>query len=149
MAGQHVLGHLWDYVERHVEIIDGVPYSKPHCSHWQRLGNHSRDRFYVHPETGLLCASEKTSRRQKPSQDRSDIVILDDDRQYCKLNDIWYLVTFENFPTDPAAIVTDVLLGVVSRSNAGWIGNRRVYAARKRQCNKKEIRFIMNQLAKR
>lgn len=28
MAGQHVIDHVWDYVEQHVEIIDGEFYSK-------------------------------------------------------------------------------------------------------------------------
>ncbi|MEH2083473.1 MAG: hypothetical protein V7K89_26890 [Nostoc sp.] len=30
MAGQHVIDHVWDYVERYVEIIDGGFYSKPY-----------------------------------------------------------------------------------------------------------------------
>lgn len=59
MAGQHVLSHVWDYVERHVELIDGIPYSKPYWISRCRLDVHYRDKFYVHPETGILCACEK------------------------------------------------------------------------------------------
>lgn len=65
MAGQHVLSHVWDYIERHVELIDGIPYSKPYWVSRRRLDRHYRDKFYVHPETGILFAAEKTPRKWK------------------------------------------------------------------------------------
>jgi hypothetical protein len=61
MAGQHVLDHVWGYVERHVEMIDGIPYRKSYRGLPRRLDWWYGDRFYVHPETGLLCTVEKTS----------------------------------------------------------------------------------------
>ncbi len=92
MAGQHVLSHLWDYVERHVELIDDIPYSKPYWISPHRLDSHYRDKFYVHPETGILCASAKTPRKQKRNQLQRDRVILDEYHQYHQINDIWYLI---------------------------------------------------------
>ena len=67
MVGQHVLSHVWDYVERHVELIDGIPHRKPYggCLHFLRPVY--RDQFYVHPETGLLCAVEKKTSQAKAS----------------------------------------------------------------------------------
>ncbi|MGG6295588.1 hypothetical protein ACQ4M4_14435 [Leptolyngbya sp. AN02str] len=148
MAGQHVLSHVWDYVERHVELIDGIPYSKPYRFSRHRLDGHSRDKFYVHPETGILCASAKTSRKQKRNQPQRDRVILDEYHQYHQISEIWYLVTFEEFPPLPAEWATDVLEGIISRSATRRVNGHRLYAAKKRQCNKKEIRLILNQLSK-
>jgi hypothetical protein len=149
MAGQHVLSHVWDYVERHVELIDGIPYSKPDWRSRRRLDSDYRDRFYVHPETGILCVAKKTARKQKRTQSQTDVVILDDYHQYHKLNEIWYLITFEEFPPPPAESVTDVLQGLIFRHKARYVKGQRVYAASKQQCNKKEIRFIVNQLSQR
>lgn len=148
MAGQHVLDHVWDYVERHVELIDGVPYSKPHRRFYSRLDVCHTDKFYVHPETGILCAAERLSRRQKPSRSRPNVVVLDDYHQYHQLNEIWYLISFAEFPPAPTELVTDVLRGQISRSYAALIRGQQVYAARKQQCNKQEIQQIMSRIAK-
>jgi hypothetical protein len=148
MAGQHVLTHLWDYVERYVELIDNIPYSKrtdrrfPH-----RLDTYYTDQFYVHPETGILCASARQpQKRWNPS--RRDVVALDQDHEYHQLNGIWYLITFEEVPAPPTAWVMDVLDGTIRCADARWMNNRRMYAARKQQCSKKEIRLIRKQLSK-
>ena len=148
MAGQHVLSHVWDYVERHVELIDGIPHRKSYWGSCYRLDNHHRDKFYVHPETGILCVSAKTAQKQKRNQPQRDRVILDEYHRYYQINEIWYLITFEKFPPSPTEWVTDVLEGAISRSAARWINDCRVYAAKKQQCSKKEIRFILNQLPK-
>ncbi|BAT55834.1 hypothetical protein NOS3756_48280 [Nostoc sp. NIES-3756] len=146
MTGQHVIGHLWDFVERDVEIIDGQVYHKTRHNYRNRLVASCRDGFYIHPETGILCAVEKVPRKCKRKQEQTDILIIDDTHQYHKINDIWYLITFEDFP--PTDYVTDVLRGLIHRSVATYRG-RKIYAASKQQCNKKEIRFILNQLSKK
>jgi len=148
MAGQHVIGHIWDYVERHVEIIDGSLYRKSYQGYQSPLDKSYRDRFYIHPQTRVLCAIEKIPRKQKQKQQPTDIVIIDDYHQYHKLNEIWYLITFEDFPPPPTDYVTDVFKGLIHRSNAIYRG-RRMYAVSKQQCNKKEIRFILNQLSQK
>ncbi|MBH8574037.1 hypothetical protein I8752_13590 [Nostocaceae cyanobacterium CENA369] len=144
MAGQHVIGHLWDFVERYVEMIGGELYSKSYRWYQIPLDGSYRDRFYIHPETGILCAVKKLPRKQKQKQQQTDLVIVDDYHQYHKLNEIWYLISFEDFPPSPTDYVTDVLKGVIYRSA---VRGRKIYAARKQQCNKKEIRFILNQLS--
>ncbi|MFN6567534.1 hypothetical protein [Dendronalium sp. ChiSLP03b] len=144
MAGQHVLDHLWDYVERHVEIIDGGIYSK--SNRQIQLDGSYRDRFYIHPQTGILCAVQKVPRKQKQKPEQTDVVIVDDYHQYHKLNEIWYLITFADFPPQ-TDYVMDVFKGLIHRSAAMSKGQK-IYAASKQQCNKKEIRFILNQLAK-
>jgi hypothetical protein len=148
MAGQHVIGHVWDFVERYVKIIDGKVYHKHYQKYRTLLEASYRDRFYIHPETGILCAVEKAPRKRKQKQEQTDILIVDDYHQYHKLNEIWYLITFEDFPLPPNDYVTDVLRGYIHRPVATYRGCK-IYAASKRQCNKKEIRFILNQLSKK
>ncbi len=148
MAGLHVLSHVWQYVERDVELIDDIPYSKPNWRFRSRLDAHYRDQFYVHPETGLLCAAEKIPRKRKQTPSENNVVVLDGDRQYHKLDEIWYLVVFQEFPPPPTESVRDALNGLVFRPNARYLRGRKVYAASKQQCSKKEIRFILSQLPK-
>ncbi|YAF95608.1 MAG: hypothetical protein AB3A66_24190 [Nodularia sp. CChRGM 3473] len=145
MAGQHVLDHVWDYVERHVEIRDGKLCSKPYRGYRSRLDGNYRDRFYIHPETGILCVVEKVPRKQKQKPRQADVVIVDNYHQYRKLKDIWYLITFADFPPPPTDYVTDVFKGLIHRSSVMYKGQK-IYAVRKKQCNKKEIRLILNQL---
>lgn len=142
MAGQHVLSHVWDYVEQHVELIDGIPYRKTCHFSFRRLNHCYRDQFYVHPATGILCAVQKTPQQHNRMQSRRDIVILDDYHQYHQLNGIWYLITFAKFPA-PTELVKDVLQGLTPRPDI----KPGLYAAHKKQCSKKEIRFITNQLS--
>ncbi|MGD1905674.1 MAG: hypothetical protein ACFB0C_06740 [Leptolyngbyaceae cyanobacterium] len=148
MAGQHVLSHLWDYVERHVEIIDGIPHKKPYWVCGYPLGCHYRDRFYVHPDTGLLCAIQKVPRKQKRSKPPTDELAIDDFHQYRQLNGIWYLITFDDFPEPRPAVVNDVLNGMIPWQKAHLVEGRRVYAVGKRQCNTKTVRLIQRQLSR-
>ncbi|MEM8638225.1 MAG: hypothetical protein AAGG51_05410 [Cyanobacteria bacterium P01_G01_bin.54] len=147
LLGQHVLSHLWDYVERHVEIIDGIPHGKSEWHVYQPLESYWRDQFYVHPETGLLCVVPRTPHEQKPKQER-DWLDVDDHHEYRKIKEIWYLVTFAEFPPPPTLWVWDTVQGVrVTRQKPRYPGDRQIYAAHKKQCNKKEIRWIKQQLS--
>ncbi len=146
MAGQHVLSHVWWYVERHVELIDGIPHSKPRGGSLADLGDYYHLQLYVHPETGILCLVEKLP--GQPRQPRTDVVILNKNYQYHKLKEIWYLIGFKDFPPSPTESVEDLLEGSISRDRAKWTRGRSIYAVSKRQCSKKEIRFIKNQLSK-
>ena len=149
LAGQHVRSHIWDFVELHVEMVDGVPYRK--ASSWRGVGplySYYHERFYVHPNTGILCLAAKES--PKRSEPRNDILNLDGYRQYRQLNGIWYRVTFREFPQVPTAIVTDVLRKTtISYRDSQQFYGKPIYATEKKQCNKKEIRFILRQLTKR
>jgi hypothetical protein len=147
IAGKHVIDHLWDYVERHVEIIDGIPYSKPYWISQTQLTHSYRDKFYVHPSTGILCAAKKSPRISNRQDQPTNIVILDDYHQYHKLNDIWYLITFEDFAPLPTKYVNDIIKGLINPYAATYVRGKRIYAVSKRQCNKKQIRFILSQLA--
>jgi hypothetical protein len=134
LSGQHILSHVWQFVEREVDLIDGVPYRKNGYIYpsWRSEG------LYVHPETGILFAVKKA--RKKPPKKESDRLIIDKYHEYRKLNDIWYLITFKHIPA--YVEVRDILSG----KQIGPGLSNKVYAASKRQCNKKEIKQILKQL---
>lgn len=149
LAGQHVRSHIWDFVERHVELIDGLPYQK--ASHWCRFGplySGHRDFLYIHPDTGILClAARKPPQRPQPREDR---LVVDAYRRYQKIDEIWYLITFREIPTTTTEFFMDVLKRAkVSYKDARQIQGMRMYASNKKQCNKKAVRFIQRQLARR
>lgn len=131
LCGQHLLFHVWQFVEREVDLIDGVPYRK---NGYRYLGWRG-EVLYVHPETGILCQAEKP--KNKPAEKPSDRLIIDEYHEYRKLNDIWFLVTFQDEPPEVE------IQGIHSGEYYYW---HRGYAVSKRQCNKKEIKYIMKQL---
>jgi hypothetical protein len=133
LCGQHLLFHVWQFVQREVYLIDGVPY----CKHGYRYFGWRGEALYVHPETGILCKVKPE--KKKPAQKESDRLILDQYHEYRKLKDLWFLVTFQNEPPEVE------VKGIEPVQKSYW---HRVYAVSKRQCNKKEIKYIMKQLAK-
>lgn len=132
LCGQHLLFHVWEYVEREVDLIDGVPYHK----NGYRYSGWRRKELYVHPETGILCKVELE--KKTPPQKSSDRLILDKYHEYRKLNDLWFLITFQESP--PEVEIKNILPVL----NSDW---KYVYPASKRQCNKKEIKSIMQRIA--
>jgi hypothetical protein len=138
LSGQHILSHLWGYVERYVEIIDGVPYRKPSIYRGRELGGWRYDDFYIHPDTGLLCLAERTPK--VPPKKRDDLIELDSNHHYRKLDGIWYQIAIADIPA--FGYVWDVIL----RASVSKERNGSTYAAQKRQCNKKEVRWIMAKL---
>lgn len=144
MAGQHVIDHLWDFVALHVEIIGGMPYSKPNgwlCGGYQPLAGSYRTKFYVHPDTGLLCAVPLVARKQK-SQPKlpKDTIDINAYEQYRQINDIWYRIAFEPFR---AAFVWDVLIkDTIDAKQALRTYGHKFHAVSKRQCGKRELKKI-------
>lgn len=139
LSGQHILSHVWDFVERHVVILDDVPYKKDRQDY--RLTGW-RDRFYVHPETSILCLVPRIKKTEP--QSCIEIVQIDSHHQYRKLNSVWYFVTFESVPHKGK--VTDILLRKpVDRDTAHREYDSAIYACHKRHATKKEIKKIEQQ----
>ncbi|MFB2974296.1 hypothetical protein ACE1CD_35485 [Aerosakkonema sp. BLCC-F183] len=151
LIGQHLLGHVWGFVERDVELIDGVPYRKKSYSYYseRRPIGDWREELYVHPETGILCLAKRRPNKDinKGDNKRDDLIIIDAYHQYRKLDDLWYLVTLQDIP--PMEKPTDVLLKTAIRPCVARLEyGREVYAVSKQPCGKKEIKFILQKLAK-
>ena len=147
LSGQHILSHVWDCVERHVVIIDNIPYRKDssYYSFRQRqLGQdwRGREQLYIHPKTKILCRAKIPSKaKPKPKEDS---LWIDKYHQYYKLNDIWYFVSFRDVP--PSSDVIDVLTGKKIDRKKVYYSRDPVYAYHKLQCNKKQIKWIKEQI---
>jgi hypothetical protein len=150
LAGQHVLSHVWGYVERHVELREGIPYHKTSWGGVQRpLTSGYYGQLYVHPETGILCLLARNAPAlqsgQKSQPQAVESLFLDRDHEYRQLAGIWYLITFADLPRSPDQYVFDVLLkDLICRDLRNY---KTRYAAHKRQCNKKEIRLILKRIS--
>ncbi|MEG4442822.1 hypothetical protein QUB47_09570 [Microcoleus sp. AT9_B5] len=134
LSGQHIVSHVWGYVERNVVLVDGVPYRKNRelCDTAIPLGYWYKQ-LYVHPETGILCLAKRIPK--VPQKKPDAFVLVDAYHHYRKIDDVWYAIELADI--EPLAINTN-------KSSA----NREKYVASKRQCNKKQIKFIMEQLSK-
>ncbi len=151
LSGQHILFHVWGFVERNVVLIDGIPCYKT-CRHYSTTYSCYKGyqpvypgKLYIHPETGILYLVQKAPK--EPPKKRDDVVSVDSYHQYRKLDDVWYLVTLKDISSIEKP--TDIILKTFIDRYTGWREyGREVYAVSKRQCGKKEIKFIMQQLAK-
>ncbi|HEY9809766.1 MAG TPA: hypothetical protein V6D13_10610 [Halomicronema sp.] len=144
VTGLHVLSHVWDFVYKDVEIIDGEVYVKPGT--WRFSGGIGgrRDRFYVHPETGILCFFESSpSTWQSQTPTRNEKVVIDSYHEYQKINDFWYEVEFKDFP--PVVIARDVVLEKqISRRECCCFYRKEVYAVKKQLCRQNELKFLQS-----
>ncbi len=140
---QHIMQHLWEYVERHVDIIDGKPVPRMMRSYpgdgvlWSK--------FYVDPRDGFLRENPRGFRRRwgqraKPTLPR--YLAIDACRQVHRIAGIWYEVTIVPVPRDPSeafdivhhARVCELSGSLMHECYGGWM-----YAVRKRQLNKRQI----------
>jgi hypothetical protein len=138
MAGRHVLDHVDNYVAKHVEIIDGEPYRKPEGWYsWRILGNYWRDEFYVHPDTGILCLAKKRDHKAQSQPD--DVIYLDREHRYQKIDHVWYYVTLADLPVDQ--LMWDVVQKRLVQSRSP--GSQ--YAIVKHQCNKRDLKSLRRQ----
>ncbi len=147
MAGQHVIDHLWGYVEQHVEIIDGLPYTKQNHWYWQgerrSLSDYYGTKFYVNPETGLLCVAPNVCRRREPAPPE-EVIQVNTYEQYRCIDQIWYCITFEILHSPFA---WDVLFkDTLDAKKALQSYRRKIYAAKKRQCGKRDLKKIRRML---
>jgi hypothetical protein len=132
LSGQHIVSHVWGYVERNAELIDGVPYPKNSGSNTLPLGYWYK-RLYVHPETGILAVAERI--RKAPKKKPDDFLFVDAYHHYRKIDDLWYAIELADAE----------LLGANTNT---YSGEKPKYIASKRQCNKKQIKFIKEQISK-
>ncbi|MBO1345996.1 MAG: hypothetical protein EBE86_000675 [Hormoscilla sp. GUM202] len=123
-------------------LIDGEPYQKSYQSF------RSKFKFFVHPDTGILCRVKDFSKKQKQlSQKEVDRLGIDDYHQYRKLDGLWFAIAFADLP--PMEKPMDILLkAYLDPLTARKVYGSPVYAVSKQQCNKKELKFIRQQVAK-
>jgi hypothetical protein len=146
----HIRTHLFEYVARHVVLIDGVPCSAEGGSYGRPLASSFGCRgsmFYVCPRTGLLRRI-KCSARRRPEPKAPRFVRVDDTHQCRWMDGAWYLVALQKFP-DPRNIqpssltVRDEVLGrFLTREQAVDAYGSAVYGVARRQLGKREMRQL-------
>ena len=107
---RHVLGHVRDYVAVHTRIEAGRV--------WVLAGRGAERPIertgalvYVHPVTGILRpVKERSRKRRRSASARSDVVRINDTRQYCCLGGVWYAITLAPL-TGVEPTCRDVVLG--------------------------------------
>jgi hypothetical protein len=145
----HLIGHLWDAVERNVVLIDGRPF-KVERGFFRSPGRRQdgyapvyRD-YYICPVSGLLKRAPDRSRQRKKEppktyfwQDAKNLI------QCRQIKGIWYRLRMADLPpaSERAVPVTrDAVLGLVSNSDASRYYQGPYYALEKKQLNSHEIR---------
>lgn len=151
----HVRDHVgWD-VEQEVVMVDGKPM---HAT--KDYGIYSP--FYVHPDTGILCETEKGKRRHWNGYPKKFVPGKDEMHQYHVINGVWYEIELADFPPRTknrwgnwnGDTVNDIILcrrkdaffhygfGGASRSECKNLYGREVYGIRKHQLSGKEIKKL-------
>lgn len=141
VTGQHVFHHIWDIVERDIVLVDGVPYRKTRQKYANPIPFYNwRGALYIHPETGILCLAQN---KPQPVQEKRDCIFLDTNHYYQQINQIWYFITVDDIPQ--GEVVWDVVQKAYVKRHP-WDKQAQRYASSKRQCNKKELKRIEQQI---
>jgi hypothetical protein len=155
VQNRHVYTHIWQFIERDIQIINGEVCYKGNCVDGIPIRSSGRyTRLFVHPQTGLLCKAKKGKTPWEYRQGTLDAcepgIKVYPGCQYHKLRGIWYEVEVRRFPplrdVHGLRINSGVNDEVLGRFYGDWEQLRRVYggdyiAVSKRRLKKREIRF--------
>jgi hypothetical protein len=164
---QHILLHLGWHVELHTELReDGKVYRK--TDRYYRAGTSLEDpsggyaQLYVHPKTGILCASPVSSGKWKRGRPQQEVRFITDSVGFVKVDGLWFRVAFERANEDARLHIRERssyfrdILGVdlpldrlsYFKNNARAAYGREVYAVSKQSANSREIkRYKLNEPA--
>ena len=164
----HIWQHIWDFVERDVIMVDGLPrlnrchYSFLKSEDWGSIYSP----FYIHPVTGLLLKNESYREKKYRQEKNVSPYTVVDGHYYRTLDGIWYEVTLTPLrekKRDPR--MSWSMMGVIASPEAydyclrkpvlslgvgdlvefhGRIDGKIVYASHKRQLGKREIRRLIS-----
>lgn len=144
VAQKHLLTHVWQFVERNVTLVDGVPYVT--CG---RMWRPAYRWFYICPSTGLLKSTEQV-RKQQPHEVRR--LIESDTLQYHRLQGIWHKVTLRPVPSDASGCCDAVTGELVTQMKPGALQSlygRGAYALSKRPLSREEERELRKEIKRR
>lgn len=138
----HILDHVEGFVERAVVMVGKVPHRR---TAWYDGSTELWAPFYVHPVHGLLLKNRHRRRRSRHTTNPG-FLKMDDSRQLRILDELWFEVKLEPIPPDQVCdgrcLLRDALTGrrgnTMRELSERYGGN--LYAARKRQLGKREIK---------
>jgi hypothetical protein len=142
----HVRDHVWDFVEKDVILVAGVPChgtgywtGRPLDNGWGR-----RRQLYVCPKTGLL-KQVKPRPKQGGGQPARPRVRVDETHQCHFLDGAWHLVSLQKLPQNPHTcrerdVVLNTPVASLSAEHAAKAYGAALYAVAKRRLGKRELR---------
>src|SRR5687767_13668540 len=136
----HVWQHLSDFVCTDPISVAGL--LERGGGFWRRT------EMYVDPHTGLLRVTKQRPRRRWKAREPEGYVRIDAGRCCKRIDGLWYEVELRPVPkVGDRCDVFDVVLkksGPFSRDELHECYGREVYAVKKRQLNKREIRNLLS-----
>jgi hypothetical protein len=155
----HVRDHVWDYVERHVILIDGVPcYGQGYAYGTPLISYRGWSQYYVCPKSGLLkrVKAFRTARRHHAADSKP--VPLGACHYCVQLKGAWYMAEVCSFPSYWNAgqvsylerTCDDVVLGrPIKPPEAKKYYGREVHAVSIRRIGKREMKNLPIPLERR
>lgn len=142
----HVRGHVEDFVEVQVIMIDGVPYEPRGVS---PVVNYSRRpfAFYVHPVTNILCKLEQNRPRYRRKLKAGIDVPGESLKQYHYISDVWYILTLKPWKVSPDDWRHRDVYDVGYKRSLGIYERRDLFggdylSVEKKQLNSKEVKKV-------
>jgi hypothetical protein len=145
----HIKTHLLEFVERHTFMHEG----KVCVLDTGYLGRgvipvtgrrYGRSRFFVHPESGLLCVISQKSRNAWRAEERArraeHFRWLDDNVALKQIGGIWFLCRFRTVPPRGPFKAYDYAAGqIVGRGGLHWRDGQYLHCIAKRQLSRREL----------
>lgn len=145
VSGLHVFTHLWQYVEKNTLMVDGKVHY--YTSGYARGGytapieeSYRFEQFYIHPETGLLCESDRTNyRRLRYKGENSPLVIkIEEGKRYQRIDGIWYYVEYGKMDKYAGYIEHRYLMS----GRSPWMTKEEIVILKKKQLNHDELKSL-------
>jgi len=92
VSGLHIWDHVWQFVERHCEEIDGQVYRKASIWRWA-MPRGTITGLYVHPRTGILRYAKETYPKYRTPAN-PDIIAIDPLTKLERRVGLWYRVHY-------------------------------------------------------
>jgi hypothetical protein len=145
----HIKTHLLEFVERHTFMHDGKVCA---IDPWRGGGirtvgatRFGRSRFYVHPESGLLCEIKPISRREwrkshRPTE-KKPLCWINDYVALKQMSGVWFACEFTIVPPHvPFNAYDQLLRRLVGRAELTIRKGACLHCIRKRQLSRSELR---------
>ena len=96
--GSHIRGHIFDFVEVNVVMVDGEPWDSTLRYRVAAYGlPGSNGSFFVNPDSGLLCRTKENKYPRLPKRKPLGIPVPGTkNRQYHKIDGVWYELTLKS-----------------------------------------------------
>lgn len=144
VSGLHVFTHLWQYVEKKTLMVNGKVHYYTHAGRGLNYtapieDGYRFEQFYIHPETGLLCESDRTNYRRFRYRGENSLLVrkIEEGKRYQRIDGIWYYVEYGKMDKYDGYNERYVLFG-----RSPWMTKETVVILKKKQLNHDELKDL-------